>query len=113
MTITRSFYRFATFLLLGALAWAGVAAAQQATSDEADAPSPHRSLNAGQHRPPAKSARPQSPGAPAMTTRPENRATGERGRQGDKDRDNHYQPPQRNLIGQYQNAVRPPVDEGR
>lgn len=114
MTITRSFYRFATLFLLGALAWAGVASAQQATTGEMDAPSPQGAINAGHHRAPAKSAKPQSPRAPVTTTRSENRAAGVWDKQGDKERDNRYQPPQRNLIGQYQNAVTPPpVDEGR
>ncbi len=36
-----------------------------------------------------------------------------RAKAGDKAHDDHYQPAQRNLIGQYQNAVTPPVDEGR
>ncbi|WP_266181575.1 hypothetical protein [Dyella humicola] len=113
MTITRSFYRFTTLFLLGSLAWAAVASAQPAHTGETDAPSPQGAVNAGHHRPPATSAKPQGPRAPVVTTRSENRAASVWGEQGDKERDDHYQPTQRNLIGQYQNAVTPPVDEGR
>ncbi|MFC4527389.1 hypothetical protein ISN76_13405 [Dyella halodurans] len=113
MTITRSFYRFTTLVLLATLAWAGVACAQQASTGGTDAPSPQAAVNAGHRRPPATSAKAQSTRVPATTTRAENRMASVRAKAGDKAHDDHYQPAQRNLIGQYQNAVTPPVDEGR
>jgi hypothetical protein len=114
MTITRSFYRFATLLLLCAFAWAGVASAQQASSGKADAPAAKDAVATGGHRMPAKSAGPKTPHAQVAKAPSDNRAASERVKPGDKESERHYQPLQRNLIGQYQNAVTPPpVDEGR
>lgn len=108
MTITRPFYRFATLFLFGVLAWTGMASAQQSNASKADAPSPTGVASAGRHRQPAKTSPPQSEHAPVTPKRTKSRAANALDKEDNKGSSDHYQPGQRNLIGQYQNAVTPP-----
>jgi hypothetical protein len=113
MTITRSFYRLAALFLLGAPAWAGMASAQQTTASKADEPLPHGAVNTAHHQRPAKPTRPQDSHKPVLRKPSQSVAAQAWDKPGDKDSDDHYQPPQRNLMGQYQNAVTPPPVDGR
>lgn len=106
MTITRSFSPIALLALLGALGWAGVAAAQQ---QPAAVPAPAVSTAK------ADSSVLKSKPHVQVSARslPSKRATGtaevNRNHLGDR-----YAPRPHGLIDQYQNAVTPPpIDSGR
>ena len=110
MTITRHFYRFATLFLLGVFGGTGIASAQQNAANKADVPLPRDVASVGSHRQPVKMSRLQS-GHTKVTPKPRKSEVASTLDQADNNGGgDHYQPAQRNLIGQYQNAVTPPVD---
>ena len=106
MTITRSFYRFATLFLLGVLGGTGMASAQQGTANQADTQLSRDAASANPHRQQAQLSRPHAPTAPGQTKRGLANTLDPAGNHGVGD---HYRPSQRNLIGPYQNAVTPPM----
>jgi hypothetical protein len=117
MTITRSFYHLAALSLLAGLTTVDTAFAQQQepTPTMANASSsalPHRSLNADGRVLQATPGKPRGQGASAAS-KPSNDPTAKAPSAMDsRDSVNRYPSSQRNLIGQYQNAVTPPPVSG-
>ena len=113
MTITRSFYRFATLFLLGVLGGTGMASAQQGTANQADTQLSRDAASVNPHRQQAKLNRPQGEHATAMPGQTKRRLANTLDPAGNHAGGDHYRLSQRNLIRPYQNAVTPPMDVQR
>jgi hypothetical protein len=123
MTITRSFYQVAALSLLALLAMVDtVFAQQQEPTPAVVAPAtmaigsssalPLRSINADARALPARPGKPRGQGASAASKPSHNRTAKAPPTMDSRDGVNRYPSSQRNLIGQYQNAVTPPPVSG-